>query len=72
MEIEDDVRKAGPDAAGEIEEKIEEVAEVIFDVIAEDPQEEHVAGDVQKSAMQEHTGEDRQEGGFEIAVAIQG
>ena len=34
------------------------VAEAIFDVVAEDPQEEHVPEEVQPAAVQEHRRED--------------
>ena len=33
------------------------MAHRVFDVVAEDPEEEHVAGDVQPAAMQKHAGD---------------
>lgn len=56
--IKNDVCEAGTDAASKVEKKIGEVAEVVFDVIAENPEEKHVPGDVHESAMEEHAGED--------------
>ncbi len=46
MVVEDNMGEAGADAANEIEEKVGKVAEVIFHIVAEDPEEEHVSGDV--------------------------
>jgi hypothetical protein len=48
-------------AAQKIEEEIAEVAHVILHVVAEDPQVEHVAQDVEPSAMQKHGGNKGQE-----------
>ena len=45
--VEDDMREARTDSTNKIEEKIREMAKVIFHVVAEDPEEEHVSGDVQ-------------------------
>ncbi len=72
MVVEDDMREAGTDAANKIEEKVWEVAKVVFHVVAEDPEEEHVSCDVQKAAMHEHAGENRQKGSFETAMAVEG
>lgn len=72
VKVENDVGEAGADAASEVEEKIGEVAEVVLHVVAEDPKEEHVSGDVQEAAMQEHAGEDGEEGGLDVSVAVEG
>lgn len=69
MEIEEDMEEIRADAAEQIEEEIGEMAEVVFDVIAEDPEEEHVAADVKEARVEEHAGEQWQEGGFEGNVA---
>lgn len=47
------------------------MAEVILDVVTEDPEEEHIAGDVQKAHVKKHAGEEGEEGGFEASVASQ-
>ena len=47
------------DTAAEIQDEVAEGAEHVFDVVAENPQEQHVAGEVEHAAMQEHAGEDR-------------
>ena len=48
------LREAGRRAANQIEDQIFRRAENIFDVIAEDPEEPHVAQDMHPPAMQEH------------------
>ncbi len=50
---------AGNNAAGEIENQEADAAHRLFDVVAENPQEQHVAGNVQEAAVQEHVGEKR-------------
>jgi len=72
VEIEDDVGDAGTDAADEIEQEIREVAEVVFHVIAKNPEEEHVPGDMNESAMEEHASENGKKGEFEVVVAVEG
>src|SRR6516165_10327951 len=42
-----------------MERQIACVSQRVLDVVAEDPQVEHVAADVQQPAVQEHRGEDR-------------
>lgn len=69
MEIEEDVGEVRADAACEIEEEVGEMAEVVLDIVAEDPEEEHVAGDVQEAHVKKHAGEEGEEGGFEAYVA---
>ena len=44
---------SGEDTSCEVEEEVAEVAEFIFDDIAEDPEEEHVSGDMPEPAVQE-------------------
>jgi hypothetical protein len=72
VEVEDDVRETRTDAASKVEEKVGDVAEVVFDVIAEDPEEEHVTRDVQEAAVEEHAGENGEKGGFQASVAVEG
>src|SRR5262249_4236848 len=47
-------------AAHQVEDQITNVAQAIFDVVAEDPKEQHVAGDVGKAAVHEHRRKERQ------------
>lgn len=47
------------------------MAEIVFHVVTEDPQEEHVASDVHEAAMQEHAGEKGNQCGFKAAMAVQ-
>src|ERR1039457_2423840 len=51
-----------PNPAHEIKEQVAERAELVFDVVSENPQKPHVADDVEKSAVQKHAGDQRQEG----------
>jgi len=53
----------GKDAAEEIKQKEPQVAQHVFDVIAEYPEVEHVATDMKEPAVHEHRGEDGQERG---------
>src|SRR6185503_4150879 len=49
----------GGDTAQQIEGQEPAVSHAVLDVIAEDPEIEHVAGDVQKAAVEKHRGDDR-------------
>jgi hypothetical protein len=46
--------------AGEVEQKVAKRAVGVFDVLAEDGQEQHVAQDVVPAAVQEHGGDPAQ------------
>jgi len=50
------------DAAQHIEEQIAQRAKTVFDVIAKDHEKPHIADEVIPTAMQEHVGEERQQG----------
>jgi len=52
------VSDAGEDSACEVEEEVAGMAEFVFDDIAEYPEEEHVAGDVHESAVEEGAGDE--------------
>ena len=69
--IKNNVCETRTNAANEIEEEVGEVAEVVFDVVAENPEEEHVSCDMHKAAVQEHTGENGEKRGFEVSVAAE-
>src|SRR6185503_5331785 len=49
----------GGDTAQQIEGQEPAVSHAVLDVVAEDPEIEHVAGDVQKAAVEKHRGDDR-------------
>src|SRR6185437_17100232 len=51
---EERLRDASPQSAHEIETKIGNVAEAVFDVAAKEPEKPHVADDVQPSRMKKH------------------
>ena len=57
MKVKDNVGDPGTDAANQVKQKIWEVAEVVFHVIPEDPEEKHVSADVKPVIVQEHAGE---------------
>ena len=44
------VREGGGDAAGEIEDEEADMADVVLDIVAEDPEEHHVADEVHRAA----------------------
>ena len=71
MVVEEDVRESRAYSADEIKEKVGEMAEVVFHVVAENPEEEHVSGYVQEAAVHEHAGEDGKEGGLEAAMTVE-
>ena len=50
------------DAARQIEQQVADVPEHILDIVPEDPQEQHVAADMQPARVEEHAGEDRRPG----------
>ena len=53
----------GGEASAEVEEEEDQVAEPVFDVATEDPEVEHVAKEVQPTAVEEHGGEGGAPGG---------
>ena len=53
------------DAADQIEDEEADVPHRVLDVVAEDPQEQHVAAEVQPAAVQEHRGDQGQLGGHD-------
>ena len=57
-----DVRSGGRRAADQVEGEKARVAGRVLDVVAEDPEKDHVAEQVQHPAVQEHRGRDRQAG----------
>lgn len=70
MEVEGDVEESGANPTNEIEKKIRQMAEVVFDIVSKDPEEEHVPRDVQKTRMEEHARKDRKKGGLKSSVAV--
>lgn len=51
------LRERRRDAGQQVEDQKFEVAEAVFDIVAEDPQKQHIAEQVQPAAMHEHRGE---------------
>ena len=58
MGVEQHVGDRRDDAAQQVEEHEARRAQAVFDVVAEDPEEEHVAAEVQPPAVQEHRHDD--------------
>ena len=60
-----DLGERGDDATGQVEEQEPEPPEAVLDVVAEDPQEQQVAQEVQPAAVQELAGQEGQGRGVE-------
>src|SRR5690606_30536520 len=52
--VDDNLRPNGGEAAAEIEQNVQQLAQTVFDVVAEDPQIKHVTEKMQPAAMKEH------------------
>ena len=57
VRVDHDLRERRRDPADEVEQQERDRAEAVLDVVAEDPQEQHVAEQVQPAAVQEHARE---------------
>src|SRR5262249_52174260 len=55
-------------AAKKVKGQVADVTEEILDVVAKDPQEEHIAKKVCNSRMEKHTSEKREDGGLQMSV----
>src|SRR5258708_36646355 len=65
------MEQARPDSTDQIEEEIRYVPEEIFDIVAEDPEKEHVSGEVQEAGVKKHAGYQGHEGYFKAGMAHQ-
>src|SRR5260370_27711748 len=65
------MEQARPDSTDQIEEEIRYVPEEIFDIVAEDPEKEHVSGEVQEAGVKKHAGYQGHEGYFKAGTAHQ-
>ena len=54
------MEQCGSDPAKEVKEDESEMPETVLDIVAEDPEVEHIAEDMEKSAMHEHGSEERE------------
>ena len=54
------MRGRGDETGQQVEELVRERPEDVLDVVAEDPEEQHVAADVQQAPVQEHRVDDRE------------
>jgi hypothetical protein len=54
------MRQRSQEAAEQIENEIPDAAHVLFDVVAKNPEEPHIAGNVHDAAMHEHAGQQRE------------
>ena len=57
-----EVGQRGQDAGSQVEHQVLDVAEGVFDVVAEHPQEQHIADEVHEAAVDEHTRQQRAPG----------
>ena len=62
-------RRPEPTPQTRVKHQVAEVAEEILDVVAEDPQEQHVSRDMRDARVQKHAGQQRQKCSVEIDVA---
>jgi hypothetical protein len=53
------LREGRGDAGEQVEDEEFEVSEAVLDIVAKDPQEQHIAEQMQPTAMHEHGREDR-------------
>src|SRR6266566_987012 len=65
------MQQTRPDPTGEIEEEIRYVPEEIFHIVAEDPEKEHVPGEVQEAGMEKHAGHQGHEGSLKAGMSHQ-
>src|SRR6267143_1221610 len=65
------MQQTRPDPAREIEEEIPYVPEEILHIVAEDPEKEHVPGEVQEAGMEKHAGHQGHEGSFKAGMPHQ-
>src|SRR6266545_2471613 len=57
--IDQELTDRGRDPGREVEEEVQDRSQLVFDVVPEDPQEQHVAADVQPPPVKEHRHEHR-------------
>ena len=66
------LRERRGDAAGEVEERVADVSQSVLDVVAEDPEEEHVSRDVREPGVQEHVTDQRGGAGERMGRQLRG
>src|SRR5579871_6146518 len=71
MPVKSDVQKASCYAAEQIEEKVGDVPVEVLDVVAKDPEEQHVPKQVRDPTMQKHAGQNGQNRRFKMPVATE-
>src|SRR5260370_36292734 len=57
------------DPTEQIKEEIRQVPKKVLDIVAKNPQKEHVPGDVQEARMEKHAGNQGQERYFKAGVS---
>lgn len=70
--VEGDVGERGGEPGDEVEDREADVAEPVFDVVPEDPQEEHVEAEMQQIGVDEHRREDGEEPGTLTELRLDG
>ncbi len=60
--LKDILHQGCAESAQQIEKQVAEGTQPVFDIVAEDHQEPHVADEVVPASVQEHVGEERQQG----------
>src|SRR4029079_5941160 len=72
LRVDDHLGQRRCDAADEVEDEERDPAKAILDVVAEDPQVQHVAEDVQPATVQEHAGDHPERRPAEVVAGLEG
>ncbi len=62
------MEQARAEPADQVKQQIRQMAEKIFDIVSEDPEEQHIAPDVCQPGMKKHTCEKRKKRHLETRV----
>src|SRR5712692_4820650 len=62
IQVGESVSEAGADPADKVKQQVSEMAEEVFYVVAKNPEEKHIAQQVQPTGMQEHACQQQQKG----------
>src|SRR6266849_3967400 len=65
------MQQARTDPTEQIKEEIRQVPKKVLDIVAKNPEKEHVPGDVQEARMEKHAGNQGQEQDFKTSVSRQ-
>jgi hypothetical protein len=69
VQVEENVQQTRPDPTDQVKEEVRDVPEKILNVVAEDPEKEHVSGDVPEVGVKEHAGDQGHERYFKAGMS---